>query len=73
VTPADTGSGTRQQNADIASQLESEGYTITGGGGKAPEEYIAGPGPGTRGGTFVDITATNGTSTVRVQTIDYLC
>jgi filamentous hemagglutinin len=61
---------TPQQIGDIAGQLESEGYTVTGGGGRAPEEYIPGSGPGTRGGTYVDITATNGNSTVRVQTID---
>jgi filamentous hemagglutinin len=40
------------------------------GGGRVPEEYIPGSGPGTRGGTFVDVTATNGNSTIRVQTID---
>jgi filamentous hemagglutinin len=47
-----------------------DGYTITGGGGIASEEYIPGTGPGTLGGTYVDITAVSpGGNTVRVQTV----
>lgn len=65
---------TRAQNAEIAAELKDQGYTITGGGGEEEEEYIEGKGPGTKGGTFVDITAVNETTgkTVRIQTIDTL-
>jgi hypothetical protein len=65
---------TRAQNAEIAAELEDQGFKITGGGGKEQEEYIEGEGPGTKGGTFVDITAVNETTgkTVRVQTVDTL-
>jgi hypothetical protein len=65
---------TRAQNAEIAAELQKQGFIITGGGGEVAEEYIRGAGPGTRGGVFVDITAINketGTVT-RVQTIDTL-
>ncbi|WP_155642080.1 hypothetical protein [Burkholderia cepacia] len=63
---------TRQLNYDIGQQLSNDGYRVTGGGGVVPEEYIPGGGPGTRGGTFVDITAepANGSGpTIRVQTV----
>jgi RHS repeat-associated protein len=65
---------TRAQNAGIAADLQSQGYTITRGGGLFPEEYIPGIGPGTRGSTYVDITAQHGVTgeTLRVQTIDAL-
>ncbi len=65
---------TRAQNAEIAAELKDQGYTIAGGGGEEEEEYIEGEGPGTKGGTFVDITAVNETTgkTVRVQTVDTL-
>ena len=65
---------TRAQNAAIANDLEDRGYIITGGGGIHPEEYIQGPGPGTTGSTFVDVTAQNPETgeVVRVQTIDTL-
>jgi hypothetical protein len=64
---------TRQQNHDLASALESSGYTIRGGAGRASEEWFAGAGGGTRGGTFVDITATKaGEPTLRIQTISTL-
>lgn len=53
---------TRLQNHELASALESSGYTIRGGAGRAAEEWFAGPGGGTRGGTFVDITATRAES-----------
>jgi hypothetical protein len=66
------GTATRQLNDELATGLIDEGYTITGGAGRASEEFIRGVGPGTRGGTFVDITATNGTKTIRIQTIDTL-
>ncbi len=60
---------TRALNDRLATSLESDGYTITGGAGRASEEWFAGLGGGTKGGTFVDITATKGTGTVRIQTI----
>jgi len=60
---------TRQLNADIAKQLEDEGYVITGGGGQQPEEFIRPSGPNAKG-TYVDITGKNGSVTIRVQTID---
>ena len=48
-------------------------FTVIHGGG-LPEEYIRGPGPGTQGSTFVDITAVNNETgaTTRIQTIDTL-
>jgi len=61
---------TRAQNSAIADSLESRGFTITGGGGRLPEEYIPGPGGGTKGSNYVDVTATREGSTVRVQTVD---
>jgi filamentous hemagglutinin len=67
------GTTTRTQNYGISQTLESRGFTITNGGGIRPEEFIKGAGPGSKGGTFVDITSTaaNG-RTVRIQTIDTL-
>ena len=66
------GTGTRLLNDSVATDLENSGYTVTGGAGRASEEWIPGPGGGTSGGTFVDVTAFNGTSTIRVQTITTL-
>ncbi len=65
---------TRAQNAEIAAELKKRGYEITNGGGVAREEYIRGDGPGSQGGTFVDITAVNETTheRIRVQTVDTL-
>jgi hypothetical protein len=63
---------TRQQNYEIAQELHRRGYSFgrRPGGGVGPEEYIRGTGPGTKGSTYVDITATapNG-RTVRIQTV----
>jgi filamentous hemagglutinin len=56
----------------LAAGLESKGYTITGGEGRASEEWFSGIGGGANGGTFVDITATNGASTIRIQTVSTL-
>jgi len=61
---------TRGQNASVAASLEGRGFTITGGGGKLPEEYMRPPGGGPSGGTFVDVTAVRDGRTVRVQTVD---
>jgi hypothetical protein len=44
------------------------GFDVTNGAGRGSEEWIPGPGGGTKGGTWVDIKSTNGTSTIRVQT-----
>jgi hypothetical protein len=65
---------TRAQNAEIAAELERNGFTITHGGGQWPEEYIRGSGPGTLGSTYVDITAVNRETgaVTRVQTVDTL-
>jgi hypothetical protein len=64
---------TRAQNAAIRAELENENFTVIHGGG-LPEEYIPGLGPGTQGGTFVDITAVNNETgaTTRIQSIDTL-
>jgi len=65
---------TREQNAEIAAELERNGFTITHGGGQRPEEYIRGSGPGALGSTYVDITAVNRETgaVTRVQTVDTL-
>ena len=63
---------TRAQNFDIATELESRGWTITGGGGVLPEEYLPGLGPGTLGANYLDITAKKANRTLRINTIDTL-
>jgi filamentous hemagglutinin len=62
----------RALNGELADQLEAEGWVIVGGGNRLPEEYVPGAGPGTKGSTFVDITARNPETGVirRIQTID---
>ncbi|KIP17142.1 hypothetical protein KY49_6859 [Burkholderia sp. MSHR3999] len=65
-------SSTRQLNYDVGQSLKTNDYRITGGGGVRSEEYISGPGPGSKGSTYVDITAEpiSGVGPkVRVQTI----
>ncbi|MCI0392743.1 MAG: DUF4157 domain-containing protein [Acidobacteria bacterium] len=62
----------RALNDKLATELENQDYKITGGAGRAPEEWIPGPGGGTEGGSFVDITAKKGQSTVRIQTVTTL-
>jgi filamentous hemagglutinin len=65
--------GTRLLNDQIATQLENQGYKIIGGAGRESEEWFAAPTGGTKGGTFVDVTArASDGSIVRVQTIDTL-
>jgi hypothetical protein len=66
------GTSTRVLNDKLATDLESKGYTVTGGAGRAAEEWIPGPGGGTEGGRFVDITAKKGAETVRIQTVTTL-
>lgn len=63
---------TRALNARLASQYEAQGFRVVGGAGRASEEWIPGVGGSTRGGTFVDLTVTDGTSTIRIQTVDTL-
>lgn len=64
---------TRTQNYGLSKGLMDDGFSITGGGGLRSEEFIKGVGPGTKGGTFVDITARSADGrTVRIQTIDTL-
>ena len=61
---------TRTQVAEIAVQLESRGYTITGGGGRFPEEYLK-PISGRKGGSYIDLTATHPEyGTLRINTVD---
>ena len=60
---------TRVQNNQIADYLESEGWTITGGGGRMKEEYLPGN-QGTKGSNYVDITATKNGQTIRINTVD---
>lgn len=75
TTVASTGgrlgsSSTRAHVSGVATQMESRGWTITRGGGRASEEYIPGAGGGTKGSSYPDITATKGGKTLRVNTID---
>jgi hypothetical protein len=63
------GTETRYLNNALSDILGDRGYKTISGGGKRPEEWIPGPGGGPQGGTWVDLTATNGTTTIRIQTI----
>ncbi|MGD9791107.1 MAG: RHS repeat-associated core domain-containing protein [Phycisphaerales bacterium] len=63
---------TRALNNKIALELEEQGFSVYGGAGRASEEWIPGVGGAKKGGTFVDISATNGNTTIRIQTIDTL-
>ena len=60
---------TRGHVADVAAEMESRGWKITGGGGKLPEEYLRGPN-GRLGSSYPDITATKNSRTLRVNTAD---
>lgn len=61
---------TRAHIDQVATEMESRGWTITGGGGRLPEEYIPGPGGARRGSSYPDITATKEGKTLRVNTVD---
>jgi hypothetical protein len=61
---------TRTHIDDVAAEMESRGFEITGGGNRLPEEYLPGPGGGRKGSSFPDITATKNGRTVRVNTVD---
>lgn len=63
---------TRDLNADIATKLEEAGWKITHGGGRGPEKYLPGKGPGTKGGNFTDITATKNGKVLHVNTVSTL-
>ena len=65
---------TRRQIQEISSELESRGYTIVGGGGRMPEEYLAPlSGKGTKGSSFLDITADHPDyGRLRINTVDVL-
>lgn len=64
---------TRNQINEISSHLESRGYTITGGGGRAAEEYLRPLGGGRKGGSYPDITASHPNyPTLRINTVDVL-
>ena len=76
ATAAKTGgrlgnAATRSQIDNIATTLESRGYTITGGGGRTAEEFLKPLGGGRKGGSFLDITATHPNyPTLRINTVD---
>jgi hypothetical protein len=58
----------RAKVAEEAKRLVNDGYEIRGGGGQRKEEYLAGSSKGTtKGGNYVDITATKEGKTIRVQ------
>ena len=61
---------TRQHIGDVATEMESRGWTITHGGNRLPEEYLPGPGGSRKGSSFPDITATKDDRVFRVNTID---
>lgn len=62
---------TRTQIGEIATELESRGYTITRGGGRFPEEYLKPLGGGRSGGSYLDLTATHPKyGTLRINTVD---
>jgi hypothetical protein len=50
--------------------MERRGWTVTGGGGRLPEEYLPGPGGARRGSSYPDITATKNGQVLRVNTVD---
>ena len=60
---------TRVQNVTLAQMFKDAGYQVLHGGGESPEEWFPGPGGGTKGGTFVDITVKMGNETIRIQTV----
>jgi hypothetical protein len=64
-------SATQKQISEIATEMEGRGYTITGGGGLKPEEYLRPLNGGKKGGSYLDITATHPNyGTLRINTVD---
>lgn len=64
---------TRQHIDDVATEMESRGWTITHGGGPSrglKEEYLPGPNGSRKGSSYPDITATKNGKTLRVNTVD---
>ncbi|MEY9867591.1 hypothetical protein ABIE66_002970 [Peribacillus sp. B2I2] len=61
---------TRDQNRGIGDILESRGWRVTNGGGRAKEEYLPGPNRQRKGSNWVDITAKKGGKTLRINTVD---
>jgi RHS repeat-associated protein len=62
---------TREQVSNIASTLETRGYTITGGGGRTAEEFLKPLGGVRKGGSYPDITAIHPKyPTLRFNTVD---
>ncbi len=61
---------TRAQNGEIATYLEENEYTITGGGNRLPEEYLPGVDGGNKGSNYIDVTAQKGDETIRINTVD---
>lgn len=61
---------TRGQIDEIATKLEQKGWTITGGGGRAPETYLKPLGKGRKGGSYTDLTATRGGKKIHINTVD---
>jgi RHS repeat-associated protein len=61
---------TRALNRKVGDDLEADGFEVVGGGDRLPEEFIPGPGGGTKGSAWVDTTARKGDDVVRVQTVD---
>ncbi len=59
---------TRNQNATIADLFTGAGYKIVGGV-EGKEEWLPGPGGGSKGATYVDLTVRKGDETIRVQTV----
>jgi len=54
----------------IAQEYMSRGWTLQNGGGYLDEEYIPGPGGGTDGSAYPDITLTQNGTTLRINTVD---
>lgn len=62
---------TRTQIGEIATELESRGYTISRGGERFPEEYLKLLGGGRKGGSYLDLTAIHPEyGTLRINTVD---
>jgi RHS repeat-associated protein len=61
---------TRVHIDQVACRIEERGWTITGGGGRKPEEYLPGPGGARQGSSYPDITAEKNGRTLRINTVD---
>jgi len=62
---------TRSQTFEIGTELINRGYTIQGGAGRLPEEFLKPLGGGTKGGSYIDITASHPDyGTIRINTVD---